>query len=259
MSLAHCRVVLVRTHYPGNLGATARIMHNFGLRELVLVEPIADLHDRQARQMSTHGEGILDAARIVPTLEQAVADCVLVIGTTGPEGGLFRRQSVGEPAEILEHAMAPVLGGQPVALVFGPEPAGLSNDEVTRCHHLIHISTHADYTSINLAQAVAICLYELRSQWLCAVMPGYHAELAPFAEQQQMFAQLRLALEEIHFLYGAKADALFHAVRHLLGRAQLTTMEVKVLLGLARQIRWYVAHAPRTMGDDASNRPGETS
>lgn len=250
--LEPCRVVLVRTHYPGNLGATARIMRNFGLRDLVLVDPQVDIHNRNARQMSTHGEDLLDNARIVATLADAVADCVLVIGTSGPEGGLYRRQPLGSPEEMLGHAVAPLRGGRPVALVFGPEPTGLSNEDVTRCHYLIHIPTDEAYSSLNLAQAVAICLYELRRQALQDASGAAPAvELAAFADQEHMFAQLRLALEEIHFLYGAKADALMHAVRHLLGKARLTTMEVKVLLGLARQIRWHVAQHPRTMMDDS--------
>ena len=257
MSLHRCRVVLVRTHYPGNLGATARIMRNFGLCDLVLVNPVADIHDRSARQMSTHGEEILDAARIVPTLVDAIADCVLVVGTTGPEGGLYRRQSVGAPEQILAHAVEPLRGDQPVALVFGPEPTGLTNDDVTLCHYLIHIAADDAYDSLNLAQAVAICLYELRKQCMHQSAESAAVEApAPFAEQEQLFAQLRLALEEIHFLYGDKADALMHAVRHLLGKARLTELEVKVLLGLARQIRWYLAHHPRTMGDDQSVEPG---
>ena len=253
MSLHHCRIVLVRTHYPGNLGATARVMRNFGLRDLVLVDPVADIHDRNARQMSTHGEEILDTARIAPTLDEAIADCVLVIGTSGPVGGLFRRQSVDVPGMILDLAIDPLQRGQSVALVFGPEPSGLSNEEVTRCHYLVHIPTVDDYTSLNLAQAVAICLYELRMMWLGAgTMDFPAAPVATFAEEEQMFKQWRQALEEIHFLHGAKADALMHAVRHLFGKARLTPMEVKVLIGVARQIRWYVANHPRTMGDDAS-------
>ena len=250
MALHHCRIVLVRTQFPGNLGAAARIMRNFGLRELVLVDPQADIHDRQARQMSTHGEESLDNARIVSTLADAVADCVLVIGTSGPEGGPYRRQTVGTPEQILAHALEPLRGEQPVALVFGPEATGLSNEEVTTCHHLVHIPTGDDYTSLNLAQAVAICLYELHKQWLGEPKSVSSRVLASFADQEHMFAQVQTALEEIHFLYGPKADSLMHAVRHLLGKASLTAMEVNVLRGLARQIRWYVAHYPRRMGDD---------
>jgi tRNA/rRNA methyltransferase len=255
MSLAFCRVVLVRTHYPGNLGATARIMCNFGLRDLVLVNPVADVNDRNARRMSTHGEHILDNARVVDDLGAAVSDCAVVIGTSGPTAGLYRKQTVGTPADVLQHLIEPLRRGACVAVVFGAEPNGLTNDEVTRCHHLINIPTAAEYDSLNLAQAVAICLYELRKQWLETAAPVANDSepLATFAEQERFFEQLRHALDEIHFLYGAKAAPLMHAVRHLLGKARLTTQEVKILLGLARQIRWYVAKDRRTIADDEHN------
>jgi tRNA/rRNA methyltransferase len=246
MALDHARVVLVETNVPGNLGATARVMANMGVRDLVLVNPIADPADRAARQMSTHGEPILVAARVVPTLDEAVADCVLVAGTSARTGGLFRRQSVGPPDAILPHVVAVLAADRPAALVFGPEPSGLTNDLITRCHYLIEIPADPAYPALNLAQAVAVCVYELRRAWLrrdMAAPPA--ADLATFAEQEVMFDQLRTALEEIHFLYGDKAGPLMHAVRHLLGRARLTTADVRLLHGLARQIHWYVAHHPR--------------
>src|SRR5262245_46130755 len=98
MALADCRVVLVRPHYAGNLGATARAMRNFGLTRLVLVDPVADPADREARRLSTHGESILDGAHIVGELGEAVADCGLVAATSALTAGLFRDQSAG-PAD----------------------------------------------------------------------------------------------------------------------------------------------------------------
>jgi tRNA/rRNA methyltransferase len=236
----NCRVVLVRPQIAGNLGATARVMRNLGLSELVLVAPEADPHDRQARQLATHGEAILHRARIVAELGEAVADCVLVAGTSARIGGPFRRQPAGTPDAIMPHVVEAAAQG-PAALVFGPEPNGLSNTEVTRCHYLIHIPTDPGYPSLNLAQAAAICLYELRRAWLKRAEPSPAvAPPAPFADQERLFAHLRTALEEIHFLYGDNVDTLMHALRHLLGRAQPTAMEIDVLHGLARQIRWYV-------------------
>src|SRR5262249_21922020 len=132
MSIDRCRVVLVETHYPGNLGATARVMANMGLRDLILIHPIADPADPVARQMSTHGESILPAARTALSLDEVVGDCALVVGTSGHAGGPFRRQSVGTPDEIMP-ALAEVLAqGRPAALVFGPEPSGLTNEIVAR-------------------------------------------------------------------------------------------------------------------------------
>jgi tRNA/rRNA methyltransferase len=243
MSLEHCRVVLVRPRIAANLGATARVMRNMGLRDLVLVAPECDPLDPRALLLATHGEPILHQARIVEDFGAAVADCALVAGTSARTGGIFRRQSVGSPAEIVPTLLDALAAG-PVALVFGPEPSGLTNEEVTRCHYLIHIPTDPGYPALNLAQAVAICLYELRSGWLQDEMPlPDPAPATPFEAQEQMFRRLRTALEEIHFLYGPKADPLMHALRHLLGRARLTPMEVDLLNGLARQLRWYAANA----------------
>lgn len=237
-------MVLIRPHIAANLGATARVMRNLGLGDLVLVEPLCDPLDPRARQLAARGEDVLTRARVVLEFGAAVADCVFVAATSARIGGLFRRQSVGTPDEIMP-AIVDALARGPAALVFGPEPSGLTDEEVSRCHGLIHISTNPAYPALNLAQAVAICLYELRRTWLQCTTPAPTAEpLATFAQQEQMFTRLRGALEEIHFLYGPKADSLMHALRHLLGRAGLTPMEVDVLNGLARQIRWYVGNVP---------------
>jgi tRNA/rRNA methyltransferase len=245
MALADCRVVLVRPEVPGNLGATARVMRNMGLAELVLVAPAADPADSRARRLSTHGEAILRQARRVPDLDTAVADCLLVVGTSARVGGLVRGLAAGPPRAVMPR-LAEVLADGPAALVFGPERTGLTNAEVVRCHELVHVPTDPAYLSLNLAQAVAICLYELRAAWLDrGGEPAAAEPPAPFAEQERMFGRLREALEAIHFLYGPKADALMHALRHLLVRARPTRREVELLFGLARQVRWF-----------ADNRPG---
>lgn len=240
-----CRVVLVRPQIAANLGATARVMRNMGLSDLVLVAPVADPADREARRLSTQGEAILDRCRIVSELGEAVGDCVFVAGTSARTGGLFRRQSVAWPDEIMPRLVDAMSHGR-VALVFGPEPTGLSNEEVTRCHFLLHVPTDPTYPALNLAQAVAICLYELRRAWLRQTgFPSGREPAAPFADQERMFARLREALERVHFLYGEKADPLMHALRHLIGRAGPTAMEVDLLFGLARQLQWFAEHGPR--------------
>src|SRR5262249_42514985 len=137
MSLSNCRVVLVRPEVAGNIGATARAMRNFGLTDLVLVAPVADPADREARRLSTHGESILHPARVVAALGAAVADCGLVAATSALTAGLYRGQNVGPPDAVMPRLAAHTLAG-PVALVFGPEPSGLTNAEVARCHWLIH-------------------------------------------------------------------------------------------------------------------------
>jgi tRNA/rRNA methyltransferase len=239
----NCRVVLVRPQTAANIGSAARVMCNMGAADLVLVSPAADPADPRALQLATHGEDVLRRCRVVAELGEAVADCALVACTSAKVGGLFRRQSVGSPEEVMPHLVETMRNGL-VALVFGPETTGLDNAEVARCHYLIHIPTDPNCRALNLAQAVAICLYELRRHWLrvSGEAPAGFAAPAPFADQERMFGTLRQALERVHFLYGEKADALMHAVRHLIGRAGPTPMEVDLLFGLARQLLWFAEH-----------------
>lgn len=245
----NCRVVLVRPQFAANVGAVARVMRNMGAADLVLVAPAADPADAEARRLATHGADLLDRCRVVADLGDAVGDCVFVAGTSARVGGLMRRQSVGTPEEVLGR-LAEFMAPGPIALVLGPEADGLTTAEASRCHYVIHIPADPAFPVLNLAQAAAVCLYELRRQWLRLTEgtarrePAGAAPPAPFAEQERMFAQLREALEEVHFLWDDKADALMHALRHLIGRAGPTPMEVGVLTGLARQIRWYAAHQP---------------
>ena len=129
MSLDRCRVVLVRPHFAGNLGAVARVMRNFGLRHLVLVDPIANPQHRDAAMMAVHGLDVLTSARTVPTLAEAVADCALVLATSGEVGGLARKGFWGTPEEKVPALLAALDRG-PAAVVFGPEPSGLTVDEI---------------------------------------------------------------------------------------------------------------------------------
>lgn len=214
------------------------------MAELVLVDPIASPLAHEARQLATHGVNVLDAARIVADLGEAVGDCVFVLGTSGVTGGPFRQIVVGTPTQQLPRLLAAMHSG-PVALVFGPEPHGLANAEVARCHGLIQIPTVPEAPSLNLAQAVAVCGYELHrlsSQYEASTQTL--EAVAPVAEQERMFEHLQQALEAIHFLYGTKAGPLMHAMRQLIGRAMPSSREVRMLHGVARQLLWAARHLP---------------
>ena len=252
MSLTNCRVVLVRPRTASNVGAVARVMRNMGLRDLLLVAPEADPADPRAERLATrHGRDVLKAARVVAGLGEAVGDCLCVAATSALTAGLYRAGSAGTPEEVMPHLLR-VLPSGPAALVFGPEPSGLTNEEIARCDGLIHIPADPTYPALNLAQAAAVCLYALRSAWLKeGAAPAPPEPPAPHAARERMFAHLRTALEEIHYLYGPKADALMHALRHLIARARPTAAEVRQLHGLARQIRWYVRHKRPPGGENA--------
>jgi TrmH family RNA methyltransferase len=232
-----CRVVLVRTQHAGNVGSVARVMRNMGASDLVLVSPDASPLDEQALALATvHGEPVLRSSRVVATLDEAVADCVLVAGTSARTAGLYRGQSAAtlpEMGPVLVEAMT----AGPVALVFGPERTGLENDEAMRCQWLVSVPTAEDYPVMNLAQAAGVCLYEVRRAWL-ARSPGTPPDVATFEEQERMFALLRAGLTRSRYLRGPGGNALWHAVRHLLTRARLSPVEVRLLLGLARQLEW---------------------
>ena len=253
--LPRCRVVLVRPHYAGNLGATARVMRNFGLTDLVLVAPYASTGDLDARRMARNGLSLLDTARVVPVLGAALADCVFSLATSSLTAGMFRSGTIGTASEKMPELFAAAEAG-PVAIVFGPEPTGLSNEEIARCHGMVNIPSDPASGSLNLAQAVAICCYELRKAWSKSVNDARgkpelpERVVAAFADQDRMFEHLREALTEVGYLFGDKGDSLMHALRQLIGRALPTPQEVKILHGLARQVRWAAGQGKKGEVDD---------
>jgi tRNA/rRNA methyltransferase len=241
MMVSALRIVLVRPHYAGNIGSVARLMANFGHRDLVLVDPVASVVDHDARRLATHGVTILESARIVANLPEALADCVATLATGGLADGVQRKSVVGTPREKLPF-LRESIGNGPVALVFGPEPHGLTTAEVSLCHGMIHIPTGEEFPSLNLSQAVAICLYEwhlLTTQ----IEPTVISDLANHADLDRMFVHLKEAFEAIHYVYGTKGDPLMHAFRHVLMRAKPTNQEVRMLHGLARQLLWLAGRA----------------
>lgn len=242
MSLSRCRVVLVRPHYAGNLGSVARVMANFGPTELVLVDPVANRQSMDAVMMATHGLEVLTAARTVGTLAEAVADCGFVLSTSGEVGGLARKGYWGTPEEKLPQLLA-TLDRAPAAVVFGPEPHGLTVDEITACHGMMFIPAAVGHESLNLAQAVAVVLYELRKQWLKREQKDVPADPpAPFAAQELMFAHLKEALAAQRFLWDFRSDGIFHVLRTVITRGQPTLKELKVFHGLAGQLQFIADH-----------------
>lgn len=241
--IANCRVVLVRTEYAGNIGAAARAMANFGLTDLVLVAPVANPAAHQARLMATNGIPILDAASVVATFEEGVADCGMVLGTSAKTIGPFRETAAGTPDEILPDFVN-ALHESPAAIVFGPEPHGLTTAELARCHALLNLPTHPTYPALNLGLCVGICLYELRRHVEKGRETALKRTAAPFVDFDRSLDHLREALTAVGFLHGQKADSLMMAFRHLLAKAAPTPQEVKMIHGLARQLLYLAKHPP---------------
>jgi tRNA/rRNA methyltransferase len=235
-NLSRCRVVLVRPQYAGNLGSVARVMANFGLSDLVLVNPTANRESVDAVMMATHGLPVLTAARTVGTLAEAVADCGFVLSTSGEIGGLARKGFWGTPEEKLPQLLD-TLPGAPAAVVFGPEPHGLTVDEITAGHGMMFIPSAAGHESLNLAQAVAVVLYELHKQWRTREHKDPPPEPpASFDAQERMFAHLREALTAQRFLWDFRRDGIFHVLRTVIARGQPTVKELKIFHGLAQQL-----------------------
>jgi TrmH family RNA methyltransferase len=243
MALSDVRVVLVHPRFEANIGSVARAMHNFGLTRLVIIAPAADHLSPDSRRLSTHGEFILHQARVVHDLDEAIADCSIAAATSSSIGGLLRGQ-VAANVRFGARMVIDSLRHGPAAIVFGPEASGLTNEEIARCQVLLHIPASTAYPVLNLAQAVAVTMYELH---LAAGVPAgtsEKGEAASLASRDRVFAHLRLGLEAIHFLYGPKADTLMHAVRHILERSKLTEADIKILHGLARQLEWIAGNTP---------------
>jgi TrmH family RNA methyltransferase len=238
MPNANVRVVLVRPKFAGNIGAVARVMRNTGLDQLTLVAPQADLEDREARKLSTHGESILDRATIVDDLSSAISDCVFVVGTTARTAGSTRADRIEPPEKILPRLHSATACGNG-ALVFGPETNGLTNEEVDCCHALVSLPLEPDYPAMNLAQSAAVLLYLLRRSGEASAPHARIDPLADAAELEKMFTALQSSLERVEYLRGDRSDDLCQALRRMLLRSSPTRQEVRYLFGLARQIQWF--------------------
>lgn len=243
MSLRNIRIVLHQPRGAINVGAAARVVANMGLGELVIVRRQA-LRQAWVRAMAAHAGEVVDAMRQCATLAEAVADCALVVGTTCRSGGY--RETLHTPRDLAPHMVARARR-QRVAVVFGPEDHGLRNADLALCHQLIVIPTAPEYASLNLAQAVMVCAYELFLTAQARPVADAPRPLAPSANVEQAFERLRSALLAIGFLHPENPDHIMFALRRLFGRTGLEQREVRILLGMARQIEWYARGGWQTM------------
>jgi TrmH family RNA methyltransferase len=235
MDLNLVDVVLVRPARPANVAAACRALKNMGLRRLILVGEASPMPP-EARNLAYGAWDVLDAARTVATLEEAVADATAVVGTTG-------RTAPGVlPARALAERAASLAGGGRLALVFGPEASGLTRRELALCHQTVHVPTSPDHPSLNLAQAVLLLAYELRLAALAeAAGPAsgsLAAATATAGEIESAIGDLRQALLAVGYLNPANPEAILTELRQLFVRAAMTPREVTLVRGMARQIGW---------------------
>jgi tRNA (cytidine32/uridine32-2'-O)-methyltransferase len=237
------RIVLVDTSHAGNIGAAARAMKNMGLRRLYLVNPKLFPHaDATAR--ASGADDLLAQAIVCTDLDEALAGCALVVGASA------RLRNLTVPLLDPRQCATQVLeewagsGNHEVAILFGREHSGLTNDELGRCHHLVHIPTDPDYSSLNLAAAVQVVSYELRmacgGQSLVTGQAAAQVEkplqtdeaLAPAEDMARFYAHLEQTLVEIGFLDPGNPRIMMRRLRRLFNRARPNVVEMNILRGI---------------------------
>lgn len=224
------RIVLVGTSHPGNIGASARAMKNMGLCDLVLVQPKYFPHD-DATARASGAEDLLESARVVETLDAAIADCCYVAGASA------RSRTIGWPSMLPRDCAARLVAESaqgPAAVVFGPEKSGLSNDDLDRCHTLLTIPTDPGFSSLNLAMAVQVMSYELRLAQMNPVLDNAAQEtpLATGDELENFYAHLEEVLTSSGFLDPDNPRHLMRRLRRLFARALPDQNEINILRGI---------------------------
>ena len=225
-------IVLVSPRNPLNIGAAARAMSNFGFFDLRLVNPYRVAFD-EARSGVNAGK-VLTAAREFSTVAEAVADCHLVVGTTG-----MGTRDVSLPFQTLEAAgrkLKRVAGG--VAILFGSEKFGLSNDDMSYCHWLLRIPTRGEYRSMNLGQAVAVTLYELIRNGRAAATVATDVRGASAGEEDRLLQYLLSALTDSGYIKPPVDASQTLKLRRLVRRMGLTGKDAVMWQGMLRQISW---------------------
>ena len=228
------RVVLCSPRNPLNIGAAARAMSNFGFTELRLVNPY-EVAFREARS-AVKAQHVLAEAREYATLAEAVADCGLVVGTTS-----IGHRALEHPLRRLEYGgrlIRKKLAESPVALLFGSEKFGLSNEEMSHCHWLLRIPTREEHGSMNLGQAVAVCLYEIVRNPAAAKKSPEPRQPADAADLERLTELLEEVLERSGYVHARVEGSTRMKIRRLVRRMDLRAHDAEVWLGILRQIRW---------------------
>lgn len=234
-NLAKIKIVLIETSHPGNIGAVARAMKNMGLSQLVLVNP-KEFPSQVASARASGAADVLDSAVKVDSLEAAVADCQLVVGASARMRKVSWPQlDVRQTANLAMETLNEASEEASVAILFGREDSGLSNAEMDKCHYLAHIPTNPTYSSLNIAAAVQVFVYEcLMATDIKSVhrAEGYRHQLASADRLEGFYSHLYQALQDIEFLDPAKNARFMRRMRRLFNRSQLDIKEVDILRGV---------------------------
>lgn len=251
---ADIRVVLVETSHPGNIGAVARAMKNMGLERLVLVRPKAFPHS-EASARASGATDLLESAQVVGSLPEALAGCGLVVATTARERDPTIR--VLDVRDGAAQMLAEAARG-PVALLFGNERTGLTNDELALANLLLRIPANPEYSSLNLAMAVQVVAYELhRARGAAVQAPERVVPRATADDMERLYAHLAVVLDEVGFKdRTASGTHLMERIRRFLNRADLDQNEANIVRGILTAVQQKrrtagTPHASRTTADRA--------
>ena len=256
--LTNLAVVLFRPKFSENVGSTARAMANMGCSTLILVSP-QDFDPGRARALATaKGSDILANMQVVDDLAHALSPYETFYGTTARVGGW--RKGLLSPETAAARGMEAIRAGGKAALLFGPEDKGLTNDETKVCGRLINIPTSDEATSLNLAQAVLILLYEFMKAAQAEPAkreysgPLPEARAANHSEREALFANLRETLTAIDFIKDDNPDYWMLPVRGFVERVKLNRSEFNLLMGVCRQVKWAVGKGGKKIA--APDKPG---
>jgi tRNA/rRNA methyltransferase len=225
--LDNISIILVDTKTPANIGAVARCMMNTGLSRLILVDPPSD-RNNEAQRLAAGAGAILAAAQTYDSLEKAVADHHLVIGTSRHKGK--QRKNMRSPRVQAERVI-PLLAHNKAAILFGNEVNGLTNQDLALCHELIAIPSADAFPSLNLSHAVMIVAYEL---FLAAgASPALsQTALAAGADAEQFYRHLQQTLQDLEFIDPSQPERMMLSLRQLFGKARLTARDIGILQGI---------------------------
>lgn len=248
--LDNITIVLVEPKYAENIGAAARSAMNMGVSHLIVVRDQPPEQEKMLKMATHKAAHLIENMELYDNLEEALAGFSYVVGTTARLGGL--RQQIIAPRQLPEKVF-PLLAENRVAILFGPEHRGLTNEDIKYCQLLSNIPT-ADFSSLNLAQAVAIHCYELFDglQVLVKERRQFSPKLAASIELEGMYDHLEQVLQRVGFLKGENDEYWMHNIRRFLGRVQLRSKEVKIIRGFCRQLLWYDENRA---GAGSSGRP----
>lgn len=231
--LENIRIVMVHTSHPGNIGAAARAMKNMDLNQLYLVSP-EDFPSSESSLRATHAVDIVNQAVVTSTLEEAIADCGLVIGTSARDRTM--NWEVESPRQMALSALSASAHSQ-VAIVFGRERTGLTNEELALCHKRVHIPTNPDFSSLNVAAAIQVICYELYQKAQENVVPdSVKAEgddrIATAAQIQTYHQHLSDVMTEVEFFGSNNPEKVLRRLQLFINRAQPTRRELNILHGI---------------------------